>query len=250
MRYPHIFSKLSVGLAVCAATFLMPGHAAPVNGQGTWETTLQGRDLDGNTGNGFEAFYDTALNITWLADANFAQTSGFDDDGYMNWDTAMSWAASLNVNGITGWRLPDLVDVGLPGCDGDSNFSGPNCSYNVSTSTSELAHMYHLTLDNKAYYDTSGNGPQSGWGLTNTGPFKNIQSSFYWTGVEYDSPQTEAAWFFGTYDGLQGGDGKIYELNAWAVHDGDIAPVPEPTTCALTLAGLTALLAVRRRSHR
>jgi hypothetical protein len=41
--------------------------AAAVSGQGTWETTLQGRDLDGNTTT-FEAYFDTALDITWLAE--------------------------------------------------------------------------------------------------------------------------------------------------------------------------------------
>lgn len=38
-------------------------QAAPIPGQGTWETTLQGRDLDGNFGS-FEAYYDTVLDIT------------------------------------------------------------------------------------------------------------------------------------------------------------------------------------------
>ena len=32
--------------------------------------------------------YDTDLNITWLQDANYAQTSGFDADGKMTWNEA------------------------------------------------------------------------------------------------------------------------------------------------------------------
>ena len=39
-----------------------------VPGQGTWETTLQARNLDGDTTT--DAFYDTALSITWLRNAN------------------------------------------------------------------------------------------------------------------------------------------------------------------------------------
>jgi len=31
--------------------------------------------------------HDTVLNITWLQDANYAQTSGYDADGKMTWDT-------------------------------------------------------------------------------------------------------------------------------------------------------------------
>jgi len=58
----------------------------PVSGQGTWETTLQGRDLDGNNLTA-EACYDTALDITWLANA--------DINGEMDWFAANTWAAVL-----------------------------------------------------------------------------------------------------------------------------------------------------------
>ena len=30
--------------------------------------------------------YDDVLDITWLQDANYAQTSGYDADGFMNWN--------------------------------------------------------------------------------------------------------------------------------------------------------------------
>lgn len=82
-------------------------QAVGVPGQGTWETTLQARDLDGNLANGPEAFYDTTLDVTWLADAN--------QNGPMNWEAAKTWAANLNVNGVTGWRLPSYIDTGSPG---------------------------------------------------------------------------------------------------------------------------------------
>jgi len=50
--------------------------------------------------------YDTDLDITWLGDANFAKTSGFDADGQMTWATATNvWAPSLTVGGFTDWRL-------------------------------------------------------------------------------------------------------------------------------------------------
>ena len=52
--------------AVGAAAMLLAGaaQAAGVPGQGTWETTLQARDLNGDSVT--DTFYDTALNITWL----------------------------------------------------------------------------------------------------------------------------------------------------------------------------------------
>src|SRR3989344_3796335 len=110
--HPHwAVTALFVG-ALGASTF---AHAASVSGQGTWETTLQGRDLDGNLSTA-ESYYDTSLNITWLADANYAQTTGYDADGAMIWTTATAWAAGLNPygSGITGWRLPPTHDADGP----------------------------------------------------------------------------------------------------------------------------------------
>lgn len=239
-------------IAVVAGALLsMPvAQAAVVSGQGTWEATLQGRDLDGNALNGFEAYYDTALNITWLADANLAKTSGHDADGMMSWSAASAWAANLNVGGVTGWRLPTLVDSGAPGCAQIAN-SDSDCGYNASTSTSELAHMFYVTLGNKGQNSPSGT-TQSGSGLTNSGAFANLQSGPYWTGVEV--PSTGYAWFFGTGKGIQNVSPQGNAYFAWAVHAGDVAsqvgtpsPVPEPESLALVLAGIGATLLMRRR---
>lgn len=65
-------------MSVCALSFALYAevHAIPVSGQGTWETTLQGRDLDGNAAT-FEAYYDTVLDITWLADTDIGVRAQF-----------------------------------------------------------------------------------------------------------------------------------------------------------------------------
>lgn len=52
-------------------------HGAAVPGQGTWKSTLKARDLDGDSSTG-EAYYDTTLDITWLADANAGIGSPYD----------------------------------------------------------------------------------------------------------------------------------------------------------------------------
>lgn len=238
MRY-----ALSLLLAA-TCTFV---NAAGVPGQGTWETTLQGRDLDGNTAT-FEAYYDTALNITWLADANYAQTSGYDGDGRMTWDAAKTWATNLNVNGITGWRLPDVKPINGSSFNyGYSTAGTTDIGYNIISPQSEMAHLYHVTLGNKSLRDRAGNS-QSGWGLSNTGPFKNVQPYVYWSGVEY-APTTYGAWYFRTYDGIQSYfEYKDSRVAAWAVRPGDVAAVPEPESLALVGAGLAALMLRRRPS--
>lgn len=97
--------KLIAALSLCAAVAVPSiASAVAISGQGAWETTLQGRDLDGDLST-FEAYYDTVLDITWLADANYAQTSGYDNDGVMSWYSAMSWTTQLEYNGYSDWRL-------------------------------------------------------------------------------------------------------------------------------------------------
>jgi hypothetical protein len=186
-------------------------HAAGVPGQGTWQTTLQGRDLDGNAST-FEAYDDTALNITWLADANHAKTSGYDADGRMTWDEAKTWVDKLVVGAYSDWRLPTMVDTGISGCS-LSTPVGTDCGFNVQTKDaitgtvySEMAHLYYVTLGNKAYCSPGEawcSSAQPGWGLSNTGPFSNVRSGGHWFGVEY-APVSNGAWLFDAGLGHQG----------------------------------------------
>jgi len=244
MKYP-------TGGALCASLLMVASglvQAAPVSGQGTWETTLRGRDLDGNLAT-LEAYYDTVLDITWLADANYAGTT-------MNWTTANSWAAGLDPygSGITGWRLPTVTDIGASGCTygaGNAFFgAGGDCGYNVDTSTGEMASMFYDTLGNLAYYDTAGNVAQPGWGLTNTGPFSNVQSFYYWSATEY-APNTNYARNFDMGFGYQDASNKINSYYAWAVHSGDVgAPVvPVPAAAWLFGSGLLGLVGMARRGR-
>jgi MYXO-CTERM domain-containing protein len=244
-----------VALVVMA---LPQAHAAGVSGQGTWETTLQGRDLDGNAAT-FEAYHDTVLDITWLADANYAKTSGYDTDGFMAWDDAQTWVAQLNINGVTGWRLPDVKPVNGSSFNYDYSSDGStDYGYNITSTQSELAHLFYVTLGNKGTVDALGNNPPDS-GLSNTGAFNNVQKSNYWSGVTYSSLYPAYAWAFvtgrdGWDSGGQNGFFMASALSAWAVHSGDVGAavtsVPEPQTYALALAGLAAaaLMARKRRA--
>jgi fibronectin-binding autotransporter adhesin len=230
-------------LAVVALTMaaLPPAQAVGVNGQGTWQTTLLGRDLDGNFANGYEAYFDIDLDITWLADANYAKASGYDEDGFLDFYTARSWVANLNVNGITGWRLPDVNPR-----DGSTYFvvyytypqryfatrlttdDTSDVGYNITSTKSELAHLYNVTLGNKGFFDASGN-QQTGWGLTNTGPFKNILANRFWLNEDecrcnfFRPVQVDYAWNFSVAEGVQHHlGGTRMSWGAWAVHAGDV----------------------------
>ena len=239
LRYLTIFTMCTVFGSVAQTA-----HALPISGMGTWESTLQGRDLDGNPGT-FEAYYDVSLDITWLTDANAGAGSNFDNgnsavDGKMTWASATSWATGFQIYGITGWRLPTVIDTANPGCD--FAYSGTDCGFNVDLGSGELANMFYSTLGNKAYYDVAGNPGQPGWGLVNTGPFANLQSFSYWTDTAY-AGATGQAWHFDFILGHQGGVNVTNNQFAWIVRDGDIAEftVPLPAAAWLLISGLFAL---------
>lgn len=213
---------------------------------------LQARDLDGNGVS--DAYYDTELDITWLADWNYANTSGYSTayGGRMTWIEAMAWAAGLTFGGYTDWRLPTIVDTGAPGCD--FAYTNTDCGYNVQTKDggtvySEMAHLWYETLGNLAYYDTSGSSPQSGWGLTNTGPFVNMKSDDYWSGTAYAPSPSSYAWLFDTLYGYQYYWGQSGWLYAVAVRPGDVfaGAVPEPHMFIPALFGVGVIGLARRR---
>ena len=92
-----------------AALFGISGlsHAVPVPGQGTWETTLLGRDIDGHavaiTDPSAEFAFDTVRDVTWYLTPS---------TGGLNWFQAKDWAAGLTVGTFSGWMLPNAD----PGC--------------------------------------------------------------------------------------------------------------------------------------
>lgn len=164
--------------------------------------------------------YDTDLDITWLQDANFAATSGYDGDGKMTWDQAVSWADGLLYYDVVrdvaldDWRLPTTPGTGVG-----------------SLNEGEMGHLF--LSDNIR--------------PTQPGEFSNLQSLRYWLGTEYDA---DHAWSFYTYatDGYQNHLSKTIAYYAWAVRDGDIvAPVPIASTWFLLGSGLIGLVGIGRK---
>jgi hypothetical protein len=193
-----------------AAAMLLAGaaQAAGVPGQGTWEITLLGRDIDGNPIDQLSPntvfLYDTELDITWLRDANV--------NGTMTSETANGWARNYSIAGYYGWRLPTM-EYG------------------------EMAHLWYEELGNTA------GGP-----ITNTGSFQNLQSGSYWLGTQIWPSRLTRPSAFSTADGSETSYRPLNTFYAMAVRQGDVTALPEPGTGAMMLVAFGAFaVAVRRR---
>jgi hypothetical protein len=163
-------------------------------------------------GTDYQAYYDPAANLTWLANANA--------NGVMSWSDAKAWAAHLNVNGVTGWRLPRS-----PQPDPACNMQTSGLSRGFRCTGSEMGNLFYNVLDNPALLDlcgTTGDCTKIKKTLNNTGPFSNLQVDYYWTDRE-DPTDDESALYFDFRYGDQREVNKLYGMYAWAVHTGNVA---------------------------
>jgi hypothetical protein len=248
--------RLLVGLLLCLA-------AAASN------AALLGRVPLTPSGTDYQAYYDTVLDITWLAHANAGAGSIHDDgssttDGRMSWASAQAWIAALNAAshlGSSHWRLPGVDPINGSSFDYSVSFNGStDRGYNQSeqgtayagATGSEMAHLFFNTLDNKGLCDpllstvSSCSSHPPGWGLSNTGPFSNLQPGYYWSGTTYGL-DANYAWAFHFNGGSQYGGTKGSGYYAWAVSPGDIEVVPVPAAAWMLGSALGALGWVRRR---
>ena len=146
----------------------------------------------------------------------------------MTWQSANDWAASLDVEGVTGWRLADTVQP-----DASCSLQSGTNSWGYYCTGSEMGNLFYTALGNSAGT------------LSNTGPFSNVQSSLYWSATEV-TPLV-LAWTFNLSEGIQDSRREDTGLYAWAVQSGDVSAVPVPAAVWLFGSGLVGLIGLARR---
>lgn len=241
----------ALGLVAASSVSCM-ALAGPVSGQGSWQSNLQNRDY--NHDGIVDGFYDTRLNITWLADANYAKTSGFDTDGAMDWYTAQSFANGLSLFGASDWRLP-TVDVPSNFITCSAVLWASLCGGQISTGSSEMADLNMWTLGNagEVLIDYGFGYTEYQWvntELSNTANFRNFQRGTYWSDTYYQD--FNSVWTFDFPNNFQMHSGDPYNNAFYAllVHHGDIpvSAVPVPGALYLALSALSGLgFGARRR---
>ena len=178
------------------------------------------------------AYYDEDADLTWLADANASGTE-------MNWDDAIAWAESLDVNDVTGWRLPNAIQPDAT-CDTQTELSpGLIGSSGFNCTGSEMGNLFYNVLDN------------SSGSLSNAGPFTDIQSR-YWTGTSVPHPYIVMGFDMsngeqGFYDYFESFPSVKSTENVWAVYDGDVSAVPVPAAVWLFGSGLICMIGLTSR---
>ena len=205
-------SHLLGAMCACLVIVSFNANAALI---GRLPATLGGID--------YQAYYDTDADLTWLEDANTTGTT-------MNWEDARVWALGLDVNGVSGWRLPGTLQPDA------SCAQQTNISYGYDCTGSELGNLFYNVLGNEA-----------GVLATNSGPFSNVQPYYYWSSTPVRPFPGYAYVFSMSYGFTNYGAVTTPLFYGWAVHSGDVGPVPVPAAVWLFGSGLLGLVGIGRR---
>ncbi len=206
MKQSHLKGALGV---ILSTLITLPAHAALI---GVLPATSGGTD--------YQAYYDDQLDITWTANANI--------NSFGVWDTQTAWAAGLDIDGVTGWRLPN-ADVNGDGIIIDCRGGGvTGCADN------EMGFLFW----------------EEGITADAPGPFSNAQSNTYWSATEY-GPGLAGAFSsgFAGVGGVTAVNLKDTLVFAWAVRSGNVSAVPVPAAVWLFGSGLLGLVGVARRKR-
>jgi len=187
------------------------------------EAAFEGRLALTPGGTDFQAYYETTTNLTWAANANLL---GDTSQPLRNWGESNEWMATLNIGGVTGWRLPSTIwkDFSCSVVGNDSN--GLGCT------GSEMGYLFNVL----------------GISAASSGPFSGLQSATYWSNTSFGS---NSAYTFDFGSGEQSINGAQSPWrNMWAVQTGDVgaSAVPIPAAAWLFGSALIGLVGVKRRN--
>jgi hypothetical protein len=217
--------------ALSAATALLACSSAAFAAQ---TPGLAARDINGD--GTVDAFYDPAQDMTFAADANLAASMGMEPTapgvpGSADMASAQSFVQSLDLFGVTGWRLPKVTSFN---CTDDGEGHITDCMP-VASELGKLAGFEQ---------------------------FRNVQygNAAYWLGSQVPDGWAQGyhTYFNATRLTLGFTNEGSAPLFVWAVRDGDIAAapgalarvseVPEAGTLWLLLPGLLMALLLRSGS--
>lgn len=172
--------------------------------------------------------YDTDLDITWMADANYAKTSGYDADGLMTWDESVKWADQLVYGGYDDWRLPIT-----PQTDAGCSIISSGTGFGDGCSGSEMGHLFYVegVRINSLFFH-------------NISRELSVPGNYYWSATTLGYFPSSAFVFSFANHGDQSSDDKSSNfLSAWAVRSGDVVAVavPEPSMGWMLTGGLVFL---------
>jgi hypothetical protein len=236
MRITLLISVMLLAVTTAQAEFLFERYGAP-NEDGT-----QGEVV---------AIYDWHQDITWMKDAQFADSIGYKSEsaGKLNYDEAEIFISTMNAfktHSISNWRLPKMWDPITANGNGTFAYCGSDKGFNMDPDSGELAHMFHESLGLLAKFEPCTNTPQAGQGVTYSGPFFNINNNekeayiygdvFAGTpapnwcnedpspdnNAEVCPPEPAKVWGIHFEYGGQHADGQATRAPIWPVFDGDL----------------------------
>ena len=215
--------------AVCAILFTLITVSANAALVGVLPATSGGMD--------WQAVYDDDLGISWVANANLAESNtfgvtGINADGSMDFSTANAYIIAMNdasYLGFSDWRLPTTLHPDAT-CSRTDNSSGTGCT------GSEMGHLHNV----------------EGIAEFSTAPFSNLYVvglATYWSSTTSPDDSTKAYIYRFVAPSIgQGFGDKTTGVSAvWAVRDGDVSAVPVPAAVWLFGSGLIGLLGLARR---
>ena len=187
--------SILAGLSVFAPTAVPAASAAKMSPRPGLQAT-GAKEIPFGIG---QTVADPALGVTWLADANLARkdtfkVAGINEDGSMDYQTAVNWVAAMNAADYLGhdtWMLPATPSYD-PGCS-----SHNTSTFGYGCSQSAMGSLYYTTLG----LDDPGTAVPVHRGTA--GPFNNFQPYLYWTNtIATDAAQGYRTFSFNT--GWQG----------------------------------------------